>query len=103
MWSAEIALDHGFIFTDLPPDNEKTVLGDIFIFGRVQEKDYRRLHLAVQVDNVDGRLLLIHANPYDGVSIWPIDTFADKKRYERIYTIKRLIPPLFYVYIKPLL
>jgi cell wall-associated NlpC family hydrolase len=81
------------LFQPVSPEDYK--LGDIFFFGRKNENDPKRLHLAVFTGNFDqtGDPLLIHANWYDrGVSIWPLGKFAEHKRYEELHTVKRYDP-----------
>lgn len=67
--------------------------GEIFLFGREQEKDPRKLHKAICTGLRDeqGNPLLIHSNGVDGKSsIWPLGRFAEVKRYQRLYAIKRI-------------
>lgn len=77
------------------PSDAAYELGDIFFFGRENEDDAKRLHLAVFTGNFDqtGDPLLIHANWHDrGVSIWPLGKFAEHKRYKELHTVKRYDP-----------
>lgn len=67
--------------------------GEIFLFGREQEEDPRKLHKAVYTGlrDEEGDPLLIHSNGIDGESsIWPLGRFANVKRYQRLYAIKRI-------------
>lgn len=75
---------------------EKARLGDVFVFGRPNQRDLRWLHLAVHVDQevtIDPPLL-VHASSVDGrVSLWSLDKFFQYRRYQRLYAVKRLNPP----------
>ncbi|OGM75909.1 hypothetical protein A2210_00940 [Candidatus Woesebacteria bacterium RIFOXYA1_FULL_40_18] len=74
---------------------KEATIGDVFIFGRPEENDYRKLHLAVFIgQDSDGSALLIHANGVDKqVSLWPLDKFSQHPRYEKLYAVKRLKQP----------
>jgi len=66
--------------------------GEIFLFGREQEKDPRKFHKAIYTGlrNKQGDPLLIHNNGIDKVSsIWPLGRFAEAERYQRLYAIKK--------------
>ncbi len=74
------------------PKNTSPELGDIFFFGKENETDPKKLHLAVFTGEINnaGSPLLIHANWQDrGVSIWPLDQFSDYKRYQALHAVKR--------------
>lgn len=78
-------------FPSVPLD--EIVGGEIFLFGREQEKDPRRLHKAIYTGLRDegGDPLLIHSNGVDGKSsIWPLRRFAEVERYQSLYAIKRI-------------
>jgi cell wall-associated NlpC family hydrolase len=78
-------------FIDVPEDAELE-LGDVFFFGKNNEDDPKKLHLAVFTGQHDGNgsPLLIHANWQDkGVSIWPLDKFGTHKRYQSLHAVKR--------------
>lgn len=67
--------------------------GEIFLFGREQEKDPRKLHKAVYTGLRDegGDPLIIHSNGVDGKSsMWPLRRFAEVERYKKLYAIKRI-------------
>lgn len=62
--------------------------GDIFIFGKLTELNFRKLHLAYHTGVGS---LLLHANSVDRrVSVWPLDKFPFYPRYQRLYAIKRI-------------
>lgn len=90
MLSKEIFEDQ-VCFSELRPEEAK--LGDVFIFGKQEEQDFRRLHLAVYVDrdNHANTPILLHASGIDGrVSLWPLDKFSQYPRYQKLYAVKRL-------------
>lgn len=67
--------------------DEESQEGDIFIFGRPVELDFRKLHLAYHTGVSN---LLLHANSVDRrVSVWPLGKFSFYPRYKRLYAIKR--------------
>lgn len=71
------------------------VHGDIFMFGRKNLKDPRKLHLAIftgEEDN-EGDPILIHATTVEQkVALWPMRQFQLYKRYEILYAVKRFCP-----------
>lgn len=76
-------------------DAAKAKLGDIFLFGRQAERDYRCLHLALLAEAVatseSGESLLIHATSIEGkVCFWPLSAFSNYPRYQKLFAIKRL-------------
>lgn len=87
--SREIFLDT-LMFVDINPAD--AAVGDIFIFGKPNEPDYRCLHLTVCADkDKTGEPLLIHANGLDNsVSLWPLASFYNHRRYQKLFAIKRL-------------
>lgn len=90
MLSKEIFEDQVY-FRELRP--EEANLGDVFIFGKQEEQDFRRLHLAVYVDwdNQANTPLLLHATGIDRkVSLWPLDKFSQYPQYQKLYAVKRL-------------
>lgn len=93
MRSKEIFEDREF-FADIPPD--ATSLGDVFVFGKVDETDLRQLHLAVKIDDdpQTRQPLLIHATSIEGVvTVWPLSRFSSHPRYEKLFATKRLKRP----------
>ncbi len=77
-------------FDDIEP-GQPTQVGDIFLFGR-EKTDVPKLHLGVSLGEVDsaGNALIVHANMYDGVSIWPLNRFFTYPRYSTVRAVKRL-------------
>lgn len=71
----------------------EATVGDIFIFGRIDERDHRHLHLAVcvDIDQPTGEPLLIHANGTEGkVCLWPLSAFFEYRRYQKLFSVKKL-------------
>lgn len=93
MMSKEIFEDHEF-FEEIPLNS--TSPGDVFVFGRNTEADFRQLHLAIKVDE-DPRIkqpLLIHAtNIEKAVAVWSLSQFLSHPRYEKLFAVKRLKQP----------
>lgn len=77
------------MFADINPAD--AAVGDIFIFGKPNELDYRCLHLTVCADkDKTGEPLLIHANGVDNsVSLWPLSAFFNYPRYKKLFAVKR--------------
>lgn len=70
--------------------DEEPQEGDIFLFGKLKELDFRKLHLAYHTGVGS---LLLHANSADQrVSVWPLGKFSFYPRYRRLYAIKRVRP-----------
>lgn len=62
--------------------------GDVYLFGRENLHDTRKLHIAILIE--PNNRLLLHATPIaSGVAVWPIDAFFAHDRYALIYRIKR--------------
>ena len=71
---------------------EQLKMLDLFVFGRQNEHNFRRLHLAVFTGEINesGSPLLVHANGIEKqVSVWALENFFLYPRYQRIYAIKR--------------
>lgn len=90
--SREIFLETA-MFADINP--AEATVGDIFIFGKPNEPDYRRLHLAVYADkDKASEPLLFHANGVDNsVSLWPLSAFFNYPRYKKLFAVKRWRQP----------
>lgn len=93
MMSKEIFEDQEF-FEVISPDIAS--VGDIFVFGKTDETDYRQLHLAVKIDDdpQTRQPVLIHATSIEkAVTIWPLIQFSSYPRYEKLFAVKRLRQP----------
>lgn len=91
--SKEIFEDR-ILFFDIPLELRTSDLAilDVFVFGKQDVKDFRRLHLGLYTGETDETQdpLIIHATAIDNqVSIWPLQKFIIYPRYERLYAIKR--------------
>ncbi|MCX8009044.1 MAG: hypothetical protein N3A54_05095 [Patescibacteria group bacterium] len=65
------------------------IIGDVYLFGRENLQDMRKLHIAV-VCNINPNILLIHATPLvSGVAVWQLEKFFSYERYKVLYGIKR--------------
>lgn len=59
---------------------------DVFLFGKENEQDFKKLHLAIHTGEHDelGNPLLIHANGIQKrVSVWPLKQFLSYPQYKK--------------------
>ena len=90
MMSKEIFEDREF-FAEIPFNAASS--GDVFVFGRNIETDFRQFHLAVKVDDDPQaqQPLLIHATSIENaVTVWPLIRFFSYPRYRKLFAVKRL-------------
>lgn len=103
MWSKEIYEDNGFLFRSIDLNEERPLLGDIFIFHRRYD-DPKKYHLAIFTGMADEHTdpILIHASIHERrVVLWNLHEFFKEGRYKELKVVKRLTPELFTICIGP--
>lgn len=78
-----------------PSVSDEIQAGDIFLFGKKDEEDFRRLHVGIYTGAraENGEPLIAHNNRIDGqASIWALSKFEEFERYEVRYAAKRFNP-----------
>jgi hypothetical protein len=88
MKSKELLEDQHYFRDVVHPEQYEPV--DVFLFGRPQESNLKRLHPAVCVAIEDEPLLLHATVVTHAVSLWSLREFSLHERYQRLFAVKRL-------------
>lgn len=98
------------LFVPVDTAGDSYLMGDIFIFGRRNTTDMRKLHVAVNTGNKneEGELMILHATKPigendSGIYIWPFPHFLETGRYEELYGIRRLTAEFHGQYVQPVI
>jgi hypothetical protein len=98
------------LFVPVDLSGNAFLMGDIFIFGKKNLDDARKLHVAVYTGEVneEGEPMILHAtkpiNKDDsGIYVWSFPTFFGAGRYEELYGVRRLSEELHGKYVRPVI
>lgn len=88
MKSKELLEDQQYFRDIFSPEPYELV--DVFLFGRPQEMNPKRLHPSLCVAIEDEPLLLHATAVTQAVSLWSLREFSRYERYQRLFAVKRL-------------